>query len=572
MGVIKTLDHHVANLIAAGEVVEHLVNIVKELVENSIDANSTHITVRLEDHGLKRISVIDNGSGMDKEDLISCTHPHATSKIKTEHDLFHIDSLGFRGEALASIASVSKMTIKSHFSGASYQVYIEQGTISKPERTAFEMGTQIDIQSVFYNTPARLKHIAHPSAELSMIRTFIFKVALAYPNRTFELIHDDKTLIQTTGSGDIKRIFLNQYDVDIVKSLTPFEASNHLFKINGLYADPRYYRSNTRSINIILNKRVIENTVLQKGITEAFKSYLPIHKYPIMYLNIELDPMLVDVNIHPQKQDVKITEVYQLRDLIIESIKDVLTQQNHILRIAPKETEYKETLDEGSLFTEETPRDYNQDENVKESPKEPLNNDEPKKKLPELDYIGQYKGTYLLFQNKDGLYLIDQHAAAERIRYERYRTLFGSVEIVTTDLLIPLQVVLDKTSVELLTNRLDETKKIGLKCMIVDNIVYINQVPSFFPRGMETVYAEEVLDHLLNKEDFSVESIRNQLAIDLSCKHSIKANDFINESEVNSLLKDLNDCENPYKCPHGRPTIIHFTPEEIERLFERIQL
>lgn len=579
MGNIRQLDEKLANMIAAGEVVENMASVVKELLENALDANSTEIEIQLEDYGLKTIKVIDNGCGMDRDDLHMAFKRHATSKIKTHHDLFHIATLGFRGEALPSIASVSTLTIESSVDGEQgHKITIKQGEMIEDAISVARKGTAITVSKIFYNTPARLKHLKSETRELSFIVDYVNKIALAHPFVRIHLTHNQKTILQTPGDGDILKIIYQIYDLDIAKNMLAFENKNAYFKIKGLTAKSHLYRSSKQHITLVANQRLIKNQKVSLAISEAYKSYLPIGKYPITYLEITVDPLLIDVNIHPQKLEIKFSEEYSLIELIKTTIQKRLRNENLIPRVKPKETSFdKNYTQEPLVFSYENALEDlgNQDLFIEESKKfeKALQEDSlnAQTALPDMEYIGQALGTYLLFQNYEGFYMLDQHAAAERIRYENYLAHMAKKTTTSKPLLVPFKISLssdEKVAYNLYGQTLED---FGIKATLSQNNLLINEIPTWFLDGHEEDYTEIIIKHVLLEETIEKDTLVNQLAIDLACKHSIKANQFIRKEEVDAIMKDLNKTKNPYHCPHGRPTLIHFTKEELEKLFNRIQ-
>ena len=580
MGKIIQLNDQLSNLIAAGEVVENMASVVKELVENSIDANSTDIKIELLETGLQEIKVIDNGDGMSKEDILMCFQRHATSKIKTSHDLYHINTLGFRGEAMPSIASVSHMDIISSEGETGYKIELKNGVIQNQGEYSPRKGTTINVKYLFFNTPARLKHLKATNTELSYIVNYINKIALSHPEISFTLSNNKKVIFRTPGSNDHLKVLSNIYSIEIIKSMVPFENQNQYFKIKGFLTKPMFNRSTRNHVTLIANNRMIKNSKVINAVIDGFKTFIPIGKYPIVFLQIELDPLLIDVNIHPQKLEVKFTEQRMLHSLIRNTITETLQRLDLIpeMKTPKKEQDYKyETLNLSSDTLEPTlvKEDFMTfiENKVGEKPELKIEQTIETKttKVPNMEYIGQYLGTYLIAQNSEGLFIIDQHAAAERIRYENYKKKFGEVEINTTKLLIAMTLDLSNAEVLQIKDNLDITLPLGVS--LVDNNhsgVDILEVPSYFPKGFEQSYTEEIVKYIIEGRDLTVEGIRDDLAKNLSCKHSIKANKYINRIEIDKLLYDLEQCTNPYTCPHGRPVIIKFTQTEIEKMFKRI--
>lgn len=587
MGKIIQLDNQLSNLIAAGEVVENMASVVKELVENSIDAKSENIQIDLMDSGLEEIRITDDGNGMSKEDVLMCFKRHATSKIKTSHDLYHISTLGFRGEAIPSIASVSHMEIVSSEGETGFRVLLKNGTVEEQGSYAPRKGTTISVRYLFYNTPARLKHLKSNNTELSYIVDYINKISLSHPEISFTLTNNKRRIFKSPGTNDYLKVLANIYNINIIKSMEHFENSNQFFRISGYIAKPEHNRSSRSHITIIANDRMIKNNRIINAVTEGFRTYLPVGKYPIAFIKIDLDPLLIDVNIHPQKLEVRFTEERMLLSLITKTINEKLRTMNLIPEVKEKvkETEYK--FEKLNLVSEEKqPTLVKEDfvkyfENKVEAKEEIIPDVKEKvvenvvvpeiKKVPNMEYIGTYMGTYLLCQNDEGLYIIDQHAAAERIRYENYYERMGNVSIDTMELIIPITLDLSNTEVLALKDRLDEFKALGIT--LVDNTnngVDITHIPTYFPQGFEKIYTESVVKYILEGRDVNVALIRDDLAKNLSCKHSIKANHYINRNEIDRLLYDLEQTQNPYTCPHGRPVIIKFTQTDIEKMFKRI--
>jgi len=593
MNKIVLLNEELSNLIAAGEVVENMASVVKELVENSIDAGSSKIDVVLLEEGLKEIQITDNGSGMNESDMKLCVKRHATSKIKTSHDLFHIQSLGFRGEALPSIASVSKLEMISGNGDLAHKMVLKNGVLTTFEKHASIKGTRVSVKDLFYNTPARLKHLKATSTELSYISDYMNKMALSHPEISFSLSNNHKLLFSTNGDGDILKILASIYSIDIAKEMRYFESENGYFKIKGYLTKPFIHRSTRKHMSMIANNRMIKNSSILRAIVNGYHTYLPIGKYPIVALFIEMDPLLIDVNIHPQKLEVKLTEEQLLRSLITQTIQSKLRTLDLIPEI--KQTPKKEVSQPQFDFREPKPEpkiDYNFKEQVRQFVEEDTHTVlqaeldskpteeksyvvpqglEEKTKLSRLELIGQYLGTYLICQNDTGLYLIDQHAAAERIRYERYYEAMGNAAINQTKLLIPLKLNVSNDEIIALNDYKDVFFKLGVEFVEKQSNLFVSSVPYWFLKGYETIYTEEMIKKVLEDGSTSVALMRDSLAKNLSCKHSIKANHYLNANEIDVMLRDLENCKNPYTCPHGRPVIIRFTQTEIEKMFYRIQ-
>ncbi len=574
MPKIRQLDEALSNMIAAGEVVENPASVVKELVENALDAESTTITIHLKEYGLKSIKVIDDGIGMDAEDLSMAFKRHATSKIRTHHDLFHIASLGFRGEALPSIASVSELTIESTDGlETANQLTLKNGEVIEKTLSSIKKGTAITVDDLFYNTPARLKHLKSETKELAYIVEHIHKIALSHPQVRFHLTHDQKVLFSSSGDGNISKILYQIYGSDIAKNLLPFQSENSYFKIKGYACKPMFTRSSRQHITLIANKRLIKNTRVIQAVMDGYRTYLPMKKYPIVHLEISVDPLLIDINIHPQKLEIKFTEENSLLRLISSTILKTLEAAYLVPKVQkhePRENNQTKMVFHKPSQLEELSENYQLDLNVDTSDQvNPLKRSE--KRFPELEYIGQYHGTYLIFQSEEGLYLVDQHAAAERIRYERYYREMSKDNNIRKPLLVPFEMRLSKSEVIAAQTILEALKSFGLTIKLEENKLMVFEVPAWFMERDEEGYAEMMISRMLDEQEVSIGVLIDQLAKDLSCKHSIKANKFITKEEVDKLMSDLSVQKNPFTCPHGRPTMIHFTTSELERLFKRVQ-
>ena len=619
---IVELSPKIFNMIAAGEVVERPSSVVKELVENSIDAYSTVIRIELMNSGIDKITIIDNGIGMTKEDIGQAIKPHATSKIQTENDLFNISTLGFRGEALPSIASIAKVKITSSIDGYNgYYKQFEGGTLIDENVISFPKGTKIEVNDIFYNTPARLKHLKSESVELSYIILLINKFALAYPDISFILSNNTKVLFSTDGKGDLQEIIAEIYGLDAAKKMIAFENKSGLYKISGYTSKNSNFRSNKNAMFIMINNRIIKNQNIIFAITDAYKTYLPIGKYPITVLKIETDNSLVDVNVHPTKEDVRFTDERELRWLITSTISEALNKTDLVFEVSStdfkptiieKEDYHKEENKKISYswddFKEETvikkvkptfekikvSKEKNIDDEINyesliytqpkteikeeiELPKpvhakeQTLDLEEEKTEFSNLRYIGQYNKTYLLLEKDDTLYLIDQHAAMERVKYEETISKLEKETKEFVDLLVPIKLELSISELNLLNKKEDELTKLGISYELFgNNTILVRTIPSWISKNNVENILLEIFTTIIYDKGLSRAIMLDNLAKIISCKASIKANMNILEIEVRSLLSMLDKCKNPYTCPHGRPTIISFSKYEIEKLFKRV--
>lgn len=648
MAQIIELPEVLANQIAAGEVIERPSSVVKELVENSIDANSSQIIVEVEESGLKKIQVTDNGDGISFEELPLSIRRHATSKIKTQSDLFRIRSLGFRGEALPSIASVSKMTIISHREDEQHGGILEVkgGEIESHDIYTTPAGTKISVENLFYNTPARLKYMRSLQAELSHVVDIINRLSLAHPNISFTLLSDGRQLIKTAGSGDLRQAIAGVYGLNTAKKMVEISASDLDFEINGYVSLPELTRANRNYITILINGRYIKNFLLNRAILDGYGSKLMVGRFPIAVVSIEIDPYLADVNVHPTKQEVRISKEKELMALIQEAISEALKEEDLIpdalenlsksKRGQEKEKVEQTTLplQSGQLYYDKEKQDFftfgqvseptsrynglfekpdsedrvdvgtNAEElrqstsvrfaqrseeevtdfehpsirftNKREQQKlgkivERLDN-ETHSQFPELEYFGQMHGTYLFAQGKEGLYIVDQHAAQERVKYEYYRESIGNVDTGLQQLLIPYLFEFPKDDFLRLKENMSVLNEVGINLEDYgENTFILREHPTWFKESEIESAVYEMCDMLLLTNEVSIKRYRAELAIMMSCKRSIKANHALDDQSARHLLVELSHCKNPYNCPHGRPVLVHFTPSDMEKMFRRIQ-
>ena len=693
MAKIQELSERLANQIAAGEVVERPASVVKELVENAIDAGSTQIDILVEEAGLKKIQVIDNGEGILTEDVENAFKRHATSKIHSRDDLFRIRTLGFRGEALPSIASVSLLTIETANQDETQGTYLELkgGEVIEHRPAPLRQGTKITVDNLFFNTPARLKYVKTLHTELANIGDIVNRLALSHPTIAFRLVHDGNKMLATAGNGDLKQTIAGIYGLATAKKMLKIEANDLDFEVFGYLSLPEVTRASRNYLSTIINGRFIKNFSLNKAIVAGYGSKLMVGRFPIAVLEIKMDPLLVDVNVHPTKQEVRLSKEQELTDLIAQAIQTALSQENLIPSAAdnlrfkkkvpdqpkaeqieidlsyafeeqkpktPQSLGYdqatgafyvseekspvvndsvdnsvesvennegfseetgdypekqRETVDKpgdtvdnfveksvdksadelstvGNFLEQEVPGqdvaetvheeelalhpefDLGKKDRGLEQAIQKLETEKATQRFPQLEYFGQMHGTYLFAQSKEGLYIIDQHAAQERIKYEYFREKIGEVTDDLQELLVPF--VLDYPNSDAL--KLKEQKPVLEEVGIYleefgQNSFIVRSHPTWYPNGEEEVIIREMIDMLLSTGTVSVKKFREATAIMMSCKRSIKANHYLNEAQARVLLNDLAQCENPFNCPHGRPVLIHFTNSDMERMFKRIQ-
>ncbi|WP_210469363.1 DNA mismatch repair endonuclease MutL [Sporosarcina sp. 6E9] len=602
MNIIKVMDDTLSNKIAAGEVVERPASIVKELVENSIDAESTVIEIALEEAGLTKIRVTDNGKGMSKQDAVRAFERHATSKIDNEHDLFRIRTLGFRGEALASIASVSKIELwTSDGESTGTEVFIDGGKLVKHDNAAYRKGTDIAVSQLFFNTPARLKYMKTIQTELGHTIGLVNRLALSHPHIAFKLTHFSQSLLQTSGSGDQLRVLADIYGISAARKMVEFKGENADYSTFGYVSLPEMTRASRNYMTTIVNGRWIQSYAINRAVLDAFHTYLPIGRYPIVVINVEGDPFLTDVNVHPSKQQIRMSKEGELLTLIKESIQKAIQKNVVVPGVTKKESVPKKPTEQ-VRFWESPPRQelpsekfstpvqqpvnkpspvYEKDEQAAQQsdwtvneplPAEEVAEEKDTPSFPILFPVGQVHGTYIIAQNEDGFFMIDQHAAQERIKYEYFRDKLKETENNERQLLlVPLTFhysMDEKTRIEEGRKLLED---VGIYLEEFGQTSYIvREFPTWFPAGEETAIIEEIIEQVLNSRRIDIGKLREEAAIMMSCKRSIKANHHLTMADMGKLLNDLSEAGNPFTCPHGRPVLIHFTTYEIEKMFKRV--
>lgn len=581
MSIIKVMDSDLSNKIAAGEVVQSLVSVVKELVENSIDASSTEITIELIESGFKEIKVIDNGCGMDSEDAKLCFLPHASSKLTDVHELYHIQTLGFRGEALPSIASISDVTLTTTKENTSTTINIKGGNIISESIGDYRKGTTVIVRSIFYNTPARLKHLNSLYSEFANICDYVNKISLSYPNIRFILINDGKEVFKTDGSNNLLKVINNIYGLNVTKKMIEVNAENDDYTISGYITYPEITRSTRTHITTLVNNRVVRNQEINKCINESYHTFKPDDKYPIVVLKIETDPSLIDINIHPTKADIKFSKIDTLKELITKTIRAALYKINLVQDAKVKDDnitednilnmDFNPVIETEKFFTKESAVKYNEQKPVVQT----LNLDDldvlPEKtvEVPPLYVVGIVHGTYIICENELGFYMIDQHAAKERVNYEIYREKLSGKNTEKIGLLVPITIELTNSEFVIIQKNLDILSDIGLTVEEFGiNTIRITEHPTWLRDVDLTI--PTIIDMVINKEkEFNTARFNDNLAATLACKASIKGNTYISIDEAKELIEELRKCKNAYSCPHGRPTIIHYSTYELEKMFKR---
>src|SRR5690625_4351568 len=604
---ILQLPDHLANKIAAGEVVERPASVVKELDENSIDAGSTWIKIEVSEAGLEQIKITDNGEGMSAEDCERAFLRHATSKIKYESDLFRIQTLGFRGEALASIASVSRLTIKtSQGKEAGLSMSLEGGEVTEKKKSDARQGTEILVENLFYNTPARLKYMKTIHTELGHITDLLNRLALANPQIRFETTHNGKELFKTAGTGEMLQVISQVYGMNVARKMLPVSKKTLDFEIEGYISKPEITRATRSYISTIINGRYIRSIALTKAISRAYHTLLPIHRLPIVVLSIKMDPILVDVNVHPTKLEVRFSKERELFNATEEMIKEKFRETTLIPEIQEKGVQREKTvqhsLDFHDLPNQKQPMEQISNQQVvheKTVPApdlvvpnidhksgkatEPIeipvsnikNEQEPTvdttERIPPLYPIGQLQGTYILAQNENGLYMIDQHAAQERIKYEVFKEKLGKPVKHVQELLLPITFEFSQQEAIFIEQFKDELEKVGLFLDSFGQQTYVvRSYPTWFPKDFEEEVIREMVEQIMEDGQVNLETIREEAAILMACKRSIMANHYLNEEDMSHLLDELRRTTDPFTCTHGRLIIVHFSSYELEKMFKRV--
>jgi DNA mismatch repair protein MutL len=640
MGKIKIMDEHLANQIAAGEVVERPASVVKELVENAIDAEATKIQVQIEEGGISLIQVSDNGIGMDREDAVTAFSRHATSKIKRERDLFSIQTLGFRGEALPSIASVARVTLTTAHdpSELATRVMIAGGEILEVEDTSRSRGTDVLVKDLFYNTPARLKYLKTVNTEVSHVADVVGRLAISHPSIAFSLTHNDRELFRTSGDGKLLHVLYALYGKQVASRFVPLAGENLDFRLQGYMSKPEVTRSTRSYLSIILNGRFVRSIPITQAVLRAYGTLLPSGRYPIGALHIEMDPKLVDVNVHPSKLEVRLSKERECCQLIEEAIKQAFGRERFVPQAeVPRQSKENKSIQDTLKWDapamaakraypvsesgantdrvkeqarewprlEPSPGQQEKEENSlryhsalssmaqetskpvrwepgperKEKEADPIESvpeteaqtQPAESRLPHLLPLAQIHGTYIVAQAEDGFYLLDQHAAHERIYYEIYSKKLGEENHKQYPLLVPLTVECSPAEAEVLESRLDYLRKWGLEIEPFGGTTFVVRAyPTWFPSEQPVELVHEIIEWLKEHGEVDTAMLRDRAAKMMSCKAAIKANRHLRQDEMEELLRQLNLCDNPFTCPHGRPILIHFSTYELEKMFKRV--
>ncbi len=603
MQKIRQLDDVLANKIAAGEVIERPANVVKELVENSIDANSSKIDVIVEEGGLDLIQIIDNGDGMVKEDALLCFSRHATSKIKDDQDLFCIQTLGFRGEAIPSIASISNFELKTSTGEKGTIVSYQYGKFIKCEDSDCKKGTNIKVKKLFQNVPARLKYVKSTNAQFANIQTYIERLSLSHPHIAFSLVHNQRTIYKTNGNGNLLEVISNVYGLNVAKNMIAVDFEDDEFHVSGFISKIDVNRASKNHIVTMVNSRVVKNKITVDSINNAYRRYLADKRFPIVIVNIEIDPFLVDVNVHPSKLEVRFSKETKLKELVSQGISEALAKinltyeavtYNNKPKFVPdlqqpsldlsyekelinptkkpvvettKEIIYQEIKDDEKIVAESKNDYIIPDKQIIETKVE-LREKLMKKKL----FVkGQVHGTYIICEDETGMYIVDQHAGQERINYEYYLEKYKNLDLSMRDLLIPITLEYPLSEFLIIEERKDLLTQVGINLEVFGDSGYvIKQLPLWMQNIDEQLFIENMMAQLLNDNKIDVVRLQEHAIATLSCKASLKANTYLSNEGMQNIIDNLMRCDNPYVCPHGRPTIIYYSVYEIEKLFKRV--
>ena len=584
MSKIKIMSENLANKIAAGEVVEKCASVVKELVENAIDAKANNIKINLEDGGLRKIEIIDNGIGMDKEDAVLAFARHATSKIYKDDDLFFIETLGFRGEALASIASVSEVNLETCSKDIGTHVHIKGGKIDLVEPANARIGTSICVTNLFYNTPARLKYLKSEATELNNCIQFIEKLALSRPDIAFTLTNNDKVIVKTSGKNNLLKTIHEIYGLTISSNMLSINKTSDDFEISGYIGLPGLLKKNRNHFNTIVNGRVVRNNDINRAINDAYYTYKHEGFFFFVVINIETDPTLVDVNIHPTKQDIKLSKIDELCKLLYETIKDTL-YKNLLIPDAIIDDDNNNDDSDSNIVNNVNVNfikaniNNNEDENIVQTAMDFSSNDKEENIIKNEEFkglklypIGQVHGTYIIAENEDGMFILDQHAAHERINYEMIKKKFQEDKPTYIDMLIPFSIELTASDFATFMENKQVLEDLGFKIEEFGiNTIVIKSHPTWLTKNFENDNLKTIVDLvILNHKKFNKDRFLDKLAKMVSCKMSIKANEHLSKEQMEQLLNDLVKCDNPYNCCHGRPSIMKFTNYELEKMFKRV--
>ena len=586
---IRLLSPEVSSQIAAGEGVERPASVVKELLENSLDAGANSISISIEDAGKKLIEVADDGTGIPSAELELAAARHATSKLVQSDDLFSIGTLGFRGEALASIGSVSRMTITSRVKkekeGA--RLKVEGGISDKLTKVGTTVGTTVRVEDLFYNVPARLKFLKTDVTERRTIDTLVTRYALAYPDKRFKLSEGNKVSLQTSGDGDRRAILASLYGVDVAKQMLEVMAEEEGYRLTGFISPTSITRSNRKEITFFINGRWVQEIALNSALLQAYHTLLMVGRYPMCALFLEIDPHEVDVNVHPAKAEVRFRSQDKIFSFVQRSTRKALLAYSPVPNVAPSlwgttrtvpsESDrssvgldwaigHDEEIRDSRLETENPPSTSSPQSQVSSS--QPQSS--PFNKIPLMRLIGQIGATYLVAEGPDGLYLIDQHAAHERVLFEKLMAQHDMKKISSQTLLTPETVTLPPQAAKLLTDQLPALNHFGFDVNeFGPNTFQVRAMPTLFTGGDSSAALRALVEDFEEDETPLQNEIEAKLAARVCKRMAVKGGQTLSADEQRALLTDLEACDSPRTCPHGRPTMIHLSVDMLERQFGR---
>ena len=613
---INLLDRDTSNKIAAGEVVEGPSSVVKELLENSIDSGAKNITIEIEDGGQKSIKVIDDGTGIHPQDVEKAFMPHATSKITTLDDLNSIYTMGFRGEALSSIAAVSHVVLKSRVKdelACGREISISGGVLNYVQDTGCNIGTTVLVKDLFFNVPARKKFLKSPGREAALISDIINRISLANPDIVFKFFRDGKRALITYGSGEVIDVIRCIYGKSIYENIIPIEKHNDIASIYGYIGNSEVSRGSRNNQSIFVNKRYVKDKSITAAAEKAFKSFLTINKFPFFVLFLDLFPEFVDVNVHPAKWEIKFSDSRMIFKFVFDAIHEALRESlkdsfkiDIIEDKIPDKEEYKRTdkiqipidlkpsiyenymkeeydnnkkqyveaREKDNIFFEyEDTEDTSEKNNIlKENIESKTLKESKISKLPSFKIIGQFNNTYIIAEAGSNLYIIDQHAAHEKILFEKYKSNIQKEEVISQILITPVVMELNNEDYECYMENRDLFKKSGFDIELFgNNTINVREVPVILGKPDIKNLFIDIIDNLKNMGSGDTVEVRYISIATLACRAAIKANHNLSLVEMEHLLYELGFLEDPFTCPHGRPTIVKYTLSELEKKFKRIQ-
>lgn len=582
---INVLDNDTILKIAAGEVVERPASVVKELVDNALDAGAANIVVEVFDGGKEKIVISDDGEGMEASELLLAVERHTTSKISSGRDLFAISTMGFRGEALASIGAISVMTIttRTKASAQGSKLVVRGGEKGEVQPASSPVGTRIAVSDLFFNTPARKKFLRRSATEFSAIVEVIHQLILAWPGTRFKLVHNDKTVVASPGTGSLVDAVASLAGTDVAENLIPCSASRDGYTLSGYIAKPGFHRSNRGMQYITVNKRPVNVRLVGSAVEKAFHTLLPINRYPIAFLNLDVPAAEVDVNVHPAKREVKFTDSNTVFRLVHQACLEALTEiTGQPVRPSSDWKQFPQTelpyrTHGEAQYPKTPPRPYAppiqpihwvREQVVQEQLV--LDNVAPALEEREYTILGQVFSSFIVVSTPGELRLVDQHAAQERVLYEKYLNLLKNGER-PGQVVIPVETQLSGRHYQFVQAHLTRLVELGFKLELTETGMIVKEVPILFKKMLSTHDITEIIEQLHEQEhnDFELSDYSQAALMLLACKGAIKANQKLSEREAIHLLQDLDKCENSRTCPHGRPIWVAFDRINLEKMFAR---